>query len=247
MLSKYYKQIYGKQVSAKGDIRPFADVLLKRLQLKYSQVELAEIQPGGTLGIFFEAFLDGKKQFIKTHPFGRVYQENILKEIEIMSSIYGNRLQIERETIEISNQVLTFMQMDYLQTSVQRLEPIDIYNCTIDYQKQLSEFRYDVKYKFGEVIKAGWDSRNYLYAEGCLSKVVYGQLEEAISYVEKTFRLLPQAICHGDLSQKNIMYKENGEIVVIDWEDALVAFPEYDFLLWLTFFPQRQYYKKGFL
>ena len=67
MLSKYYKQIYGKQVSAKGDIRPFADVLLKRLQLKYSQVELAEIQPGGTLGIFFEAFLDGKKQFIKTY------------------------------------------------------------------------------------------------------------------------------------------------------------------------------------
>ena len=29
---------------------------------------------------------------------------------------------------------------------------------------------------------------------------------------------------------------------VVDWEDALLAYPEYDILYWLTFYSQRRYY-----
>lgn len=247
MLSKYYEQLDEKQVLAKGDIRPFAEILLKRLQLECPRAELVAIRPGGTLGIFFEARLDGKKQFIKTHPFGRSYQENILKEIELMSGIYGHEMVIKGETIELHGQELTFMRMDYLKALPQSLKPEEICRCVDNYQKRLSKQHYDVKYRFEEVIKAGWDSRELLYTEKCLSKKVYEQLGEAITCVEKKFPLLPQVICHGDLSQKNLMCNENGQVVVIDWEDALLAFPVYDFLCWLTFFPQRNLYKKGLL
>ena len=35
--------------------------------------------------------------------------------------------------------------------------------------------------------------------------------------------------------------------VVIDWEDSLMAFGEYDYLYWLTFFSQRKYYSPALL
>ena len=57
-----------------------------------------------------------------------------------------------------------------------------------------------------------------------------------VEYAEKD-----RILCHGDLSNKNIMiWKEN--VLVLDWEDALLAYPDYDMLYWLTFYSQRRYY-----
>ncbi len=37
----------------------------------------------------------------------------------------------------------------------------------------------------------------------------------------KAFGDLPPVLCHGDLSKKNIMIQEDGEISMIDWDDAM--------------------------
>lgn len=55
---------------------------------------------------------------------------------------------------------------------------------------------------------------------------------------------LPSCVCHGDLSDKNIMRNQRGDLVVIDWEDAFWGCPGYDYLYWLTFFNHRKYYSR---
>ena len=37
----------------------------------------------------------------------------------------------------------------------------------------------------------------------------------------KRFDDLPPVLCHGDLSKKNVMVQESGELIMIDWDDAM--------------------------
>jgi thiamine kinase-like enzyme len=37
----------------------------------------------------------------------------------------------------------------------------------------------------------------------------------------KTYDSLPSVLCHGDLSTKNVMINEKGELTLIDWDDAM--------------------------
>ena len=37
----------------------------------------------------------------------------------------------------------------------------------------------------------------------------------------KLFDDLPPVLCHGDLSKKNVMVQESGNLVLIDWDDAM--------------------------
>ena len=46
-------------------------------------------------------------------------------------------------------------------------------------------------------------------------------LKERILDTMRDFGNLPSVLCHGDLSKKNIMIRENGEITLIDWDDAM--------------------------
>jgi aminoglycoside phosphotransferase family enzyme len=52
-----------------------------------------------------------------------------------------------------------------------------------------------------------------------------------------------EVICHGDLSNKNIMLLDNKPIV-LDWEDCFIGVESYDLCYWLTFFDQRKYYDR---
>ena len=36
----------------------------------------------------------------------------------------------------------------------------------------------------------------------------------------RDFEDLPSVLCHGDLSKKNIILQDNGELSLIDWDDA---------------------------
>lgn len=246
MLSKYYGLADGR--ADRGSLEPFAGVMAEHLKAKYSRVEWAKSAPGGTLGIFYDIWLDGKRQFIKTHRPGEGYQENIRKEAQILQALYGDELEIACETIRIRKQEQTFLRMDYLQYPRQSLAPAAVWDCTMDYQKRLSGQGHLVNYCFGEVIRAGWESRRLLYGEGLISQTVYGRLANSISRLEEQAPLRPRVICHGDLSDVNIMCRESdGKIFVVDWEDSLEAFPEYDFLYWATFFSRRPLYRKGFL
>ena len=78
---------------------------------------------------------------------------------------------------------------------------------------------YDSMYSFFE---DEFDER----AEKLIESGVFtaGQIEilrERFLGVLKDFGDLPPVLCHGDLAAKNIMLQDSGEIVMIDWDDAM--------------------------
>ena len=63
---------------------------------------------------------------------------------------------------------------------------------------------------------------------------------------ENTINSEPHILCHGDLSNVN-MLQRNGKAYIVDWEDAIWGVRGYDFLYWLTFMDQRTYMRKDTL
>lgn len=46
------------------------------------------------------------------------------------------------------------------------------------------------------------------------------KMKERFFYTIRDFGELPPVLCHGDLSKKNIILQDNGDILLIDWDDA---------------------------
>ena len=47
------------------------------------------------------------------------------------------------------------------------------------------------------------------------------KLKEKVLDILHDYEDLPSVLCHGDLSKKNVMIREDGEISLIDWDDAM--------------------------
>lgn len=245
MLSKYYHLEEKNRNGVKVDMNGFISALIGNLKERYKEVKMERISPGGTLGIFFELQIDGQKKFVKTHPYGKCYRDNLLKEMEIITLLYRDIVSVERVDICLEQTEITFLIMDYLHPVSNQADISDIKTCIKKYQQKLSVNDIAVQYSFQDIIRAGVQSLEILRSEGFLTES-YMKCRESIERVSAKQKVLPEVIGHGDLSNVNIMCKNSKQLIVIDWEDALVTFPEYDFLYWLTFFLQRKYYS-GYL
>lgn len=268
MLSKYN---YWKKESCSGtagSVSPAAELasaLRRSLKQRHSDVTMPELLPGGTLGVLFRLFVDGRKKFAKTHQPGEIYRENLVKEIKVMSLICEDRGEIEngknrtngenrKKQIELEEvRILAngiwyvFLVMDELFPCAVPLPPQKIRACIQDYGQKLCQSGMNVSYSFTQILEAGKESLDILEAEGFLTRDCYCRCAESLERMEAYSWKEHQIICHGDLSNVNVMQNAEGQLVVIDWEDALLAFEEYDFLYWLTFFSQRNYYTQELL
>ena len=245
MLSKYFWDKNHKE-TVNVEMEAFISALIVSLEEKHDEVRIKKIAPGGTLGIFFELYIGEKRKFVKTHQCGDTYKENLIKEVEIMSLVYGDVIEIERVDIKIRETQMVFVIMDYLFSFNYVVRPQEVKNYINNYQIKLYQEKVSrVGYSFSQIVKAGEEASGILYEKGFFSKEMYLKCEESLQRIRNT--KYQKRICHGDLSNANIMYTVNRVPIVVDWEDSLIAFQEYDYLYWLTFFSQRKFYASGLL
>lgn len=65
------------------------------------------------------------------------------------------------------------------------------------------------------------DRTESLIEKGIYTEVELQAMKNVLLDTLKCFCDLPSVLCHGDLSKKNVIVQDNGELVLIDWDDAM--------------------------
>lgn len=238
MLSKYYR--YNDE-KVKADTFDVSALNQKVKEIYSKDVIIERIHPGGTLGIFYQAIIDGKKKFIKTHMNGEMYHQNLLKEIELMKALYRDVLDISSFTMNYSGSKKEFMVMDFIEGQSTTYEIGFVRNLIESNSVKLGAISSNlINYNVDDLLNAAIKAYEILSEVDLLSRDVRLWCKNALNRLEE-YGDCNRVLCHGDLSNVNIM-RWKKSTVVIDWEDALLAYPEYDLLYWLTFYSQRKYY-----
>lgn len=73
-----------------------------------------------------------------------------------------------------------------------------------------------------------------------ISETQLRKMKEKFLGTIRDFEDLPSVLCHSDLSKKNIIVRDNGEILLIDWDDA-IAFNWMADIARLTFWMKLNY------
>ncbi len=246
MLSKLFHEINKKNIKS-VNILSIISALTLKLKEEFCFVSIEYIHTCGTLGLFFNAILDGNKLFIKTHLPGKNYRNNLLKEIKIYKILYKDLLYINHIDLNICDHDYSFLIMDYLKPLKDNLKPDEMKLIIKDYSNKLKDVLKDenlVKniYTFDLILREAKNALKELSKEKLINSYIEDRCYEYISIL-KYDPLEDATICHGDLSNKNIMLKDDS-IIVIDWEDMFLGTKDYDFCFWLTFFNQRKYYNE---
>ena len=244
MLSKY--NFYKNNNRLEECVSVPIDELIGTLRLSGMSVESFNIAPGGTLGVFFVLIIDGKKKFVKTHRHTEECRRNLVKEAAIMKSLYSDILDVQLWTIGDGSEKQFFLIMDYLEIHKERYSEERILKLIAKEQDRLSVCaeKLPVNYFYEDVLKAVVNAKEILTREKLLrNRHLIDLIEQSIArdtgrYVN--YESNNPIVCHGDYSNVNIAFTKDGEPVVLDWEDALIGFKEYDYLYWLTFYGQRE-------
>jgi hypothetical protein len=238
MLSKYYYYSKNKTIERVHD----SEALKLRHYLSdlgYSEVETEIAQFSSTLGVFYSLKLDGKEYIAKTHLPGDVYYDNLIKEYEIFHLLYADIMKIT--LIELECEKNAYIIMDVL-SPIDRKISMEIARSLLEeINQKISEDKiHSVRYDLGEILSQTLLCTEKMAQKMILSKEIAEKSKEYLHILQKLL-LEPRILCHGDLSNKNIMMCQ-GEYVFIDWEDALWGVQDYDYCYWLTFLDQRKYY-----
>ncbi len=217
----------------------------------FPNAKIFNYAPGGTLGILFYALIDEKKYFVKTHLNTRLCRENLIKEITIMKMLYGDLLDtIERIEVTVKNTPYTFLIMDFLQ-SLECLPDIEdikklVADVSCSFEKIIvpsSSLELNCMYMFSHIHSKGSEALDTFTEHNLISYEISLECRKCLKNLESLTTIDKNYLCHGDLSNKNILQKNN-TLIIIDWEDAFWGIPGYDICYWMTFFDQRKYYEK---
>lgn len=250
MLSKLYHFEEEKEC-AKNNIDKLMIAIKSYFEKKNMNVQIKYKEDTvGTLGIIFELELNRKKMYVKTHQIGESYRYNLKKEIMIMQFLYGDIIELYEIDIKLNDDYITFFIMDELEELDEPLSCDEIRLLIKSYSEKLSNFKVNEEsikytqwndiYNFSNIQKKASEVLKFFIDNNIISKKLYCKINE-IFLLSDSIKF-KKCICHGDLSNKNIL-KKNGKLIVIDWEDSILGVDSYDINYWMTFFEQRKYYK----
>lgn len=245
MLSKLYHDGNREKTNADDLFLPLSNFLKRN----YDARDVAVHQPtSGTYGIFFQACIANEQKFIKTHCKSRFHRTALEKEIGILTLLYGSSLWIQRIDLEVEGDRQVFLLMDMLKTTDVAPNRETIKDLIKSYESRFAIGNTEElqgMYRFEQVCREASNALDVLGSSGLLK----GSTIEACETYRPVWQEMarqPHFFCHGDLSNRNILRKDDF-LVIVDWEDALWGPPCYDYYYWLTFFDQRRFYEKGLL
>lgn len=239
---------------ARGDIRELANLrsqvdVQPALEALGAPRSAAVPVNGGTLGVGFSANIEGRPTFLKACalPDG---SQNLEKEIDILSHLYGDTLAVRRiETQDANGVPRVWLVMRALSTLGTPLAPQDILDIVRSYASGLAALpteSLNCADTLGTLVDGATQALADLTQAGLIGQTMHDDLSLRLTRLRRDWPALPPRICHGDLGRANIMMAGE-QVVVIDWEDAFIGVDGYDYLYWLTFFENRQYYARDVL
>ena len=202
---------------------------------------------GGTLGICFRVETSLKPFFVKTHQSDDISRENLLKEFELLAALYGHLIRIEGFDVELVCGPLSCILMDWLAAPAVAMTPSDVRSIIAQSGERLKTWSSSRATQFAtiaDLIAEGDHALVELERLQFISSASSAAFAPYIAAFKNAVASSPTAICHGDLSNKNIMLTGN-QSIIIDWEDAFAGFEGYDYLYWLTFMDNRKYLSKS--
>ena len=243
MLSKYYDLL---NTSQEMEDENSARWIVGEIKKLYPEALGRSIYPGGTLGIFFAINIGNRWRFVKTHRNNEMQRQNLQKELDIMRKLYQGILDVDSFMLNVGEYQKLFVIMDFLQPVKGEKDIAFIQDMIIQYSANLSSVSYDtVNYNMNDFYKAAVQSYKVLTENNLLSGMNATECETSFLRFSE-YASFETIICHGDLSNVNIM-SDGANYFVIDWEDAMLGYQGYDLLYWLTFYSQRKYYDKQLL
>lgn len=231
----------------KADMSKIISAFRRYYEEKENTVEIfADNIAKGTLGVFFLCTIAGHEYFVKTHLDDENCRKSLIKESRLLKSIYQDEMVVDFFDIEIEGKAQTYLIMDRLdkvegQISIQELKVV-LQNC---YRKLKKVDLESIEYKIEQLVEEAEVGLKELSKNNFFSSDIIWNLQLCIQYIKQISKERACLVCHGDLSNVNIM-KHNDNYIILDWEDAFVGFEPYDIAYWMTFFQQRKNYNSTF-
>lgn len=195
----------------------------------------------GTVDFAYKVRLNSREYFLKAVWGSEMLQERMKIEHSVMKSLYGQKLELRyNEITDIP--YACFLVLELLENYDNIIHIKQIQNLILEFKYNvdviniLKNTKYDYNYIFEKSVQA----------LDCLSNFNYITTKtkcKITSLLSKNYyKSHCEYVCHGDLSNNNILL-HNNKLLLIDWEDAILAHENYDITYWLTFISQRKLLK----
>lgn len=246
MLNKLYfykhKQNNGTQEYTGG--KAFAAALEEYFCFRGMRV-VCEPTQSGTFGVSYICRdVAGNSFFAKTHLPMQRYKDALRMEYMLFNAANPD-YQSHSSLVELSSGQTVFLMKLLGKGSRVNLTPERTLELIASYHEKLAGLpRPGESYDLEALCEEAREDLVMMLQKEIITKKLYKYAWQRLDFLIAVLPEMPRCICHGDLSDQNILFDSDGRPVVIDWEDAFWGIEGYDYINWITFFNHRKFYCK---
>jgi Predicted choline kinase involved in LPS biosynthesis len=243
--------------SLKGVPEPEMNTLRTALMALYPGSSL-EIEPNfsGTLSSFLVLQTGARRIVVKSHLDDPTSLRDAIKGAILFENLYSHNIEcgfLWLKDVGIGGKL--YHLLEFLDEHPP-LHPLELrkqishyFSEQIDFNVLNSSFPPDALKSVHQNYRFYFDTLIEFEVFNYLDRLLHGGAISADTHSQACLRIqtnipflqsLPRGLCHGDLSNKNILSKHS-QAVIIDWEDAFMAPWTYDMAFWASFFDNKKH------